>query len=94
LQALKKLANFVHNNALPGAAPEIGLLCSFAVLRDPKEGSSQLLKPIMDSLVSSLSDFPTTGFGGSPAKDYSSKVRGCLIALKFHVQFTIKISSF
>jgi proteasome activator subunit 4 len=75
----------VHNNALPGAAPEIGLLCLFAVLRDPKEGSNQLLKPIMDSLVSSLSDFPTTGFGGLSAKDYSSKVRRIVNSFQRHL---------
>ncbi|CAM6088632.1 unnamed protein product [Calypogeia fissa] len=72
-QALKKLVEFVHNNALPGAAPEIGFLCSFAVLRDPREATSQLLKPIMNSLVSSLGDFPSTGFGGSHANSRTSK---------------------
>ncbi|KAL2630922.1 hypothetical protein R1flu_015608 [Riccia fluitans] len=64
LQALRKLTQFVHNNVLPGAALEIGLLGSFAVFASPPEAICQLLVPIMHSLVAALGDFPATGFGG------------------------------
>lgn len=87
LQALKKLAQFLQNNVLPGAALEIGLLCSFAVFTNSAEAISQLLVPIMNSLVASLGDFPTTGFGGDDdSRIDSSRVQVCrviFIALSF-----------
>ncbi|BBN11909.1 proteasome activator subunit 4 [Marchantia polymorpha subsp. ruderalis] len=95
LQALKKLAQFLQNNVLPGAALEIGLLCSFAVFTNSAEAISQLLVPIMNSLVASLGDFPTTGFGGDDdSRIDSSRVQATLSqAVETSVTFQLNVLS-
>ena len=51
-------------NILPGAVEEVGLLCCDLVSVNPKESGVHLLAPIMELLLSSLSDSPKTGFSG------------------------------
>ncbi|KAL0362983.1 UNVERIFIED_CONTAM: Proteasome activator subunit [Sesamum calycinum] len=77
-QALKKVSKFVTSNILPGAIAEVGLLCCACVHSNPQEAVVQLIKPILDSLISSLKATPTTGFGNKAPSDapFSRKVNG------------------
>ncbi|KAI5058974.1 hypothetical protein GOP47_0025293 [Adiantum capillus-veneris] len=63
-QALKSVAKFVNNHTLKGGVIEIGLLCSAAVYANPRNGISELVRPIMISVLSSLEECPSTGFSG------------------------------
>lgn len=63
-QALKKISKFVTTNILPGAIAEVGLLCCACVHSNPDEAVSQLIKPLLESVISSLKGTPVTGFGG------------------------------
>lgn len=62
-QALKKISKFVATNILPGAIAEVGLLCCACVHANPQEAVVQLIKPILESVMSSLKATPATGFG-------------------------------
>ncbi|KAL3680307.1 hypothetical protein R1sor_023263 [Riccia sorocarpa] len=95
LQALKKLGQFLHSNVLPGAALEIGLLGSFAVFASPSEAITQLLVPMMNSLVAALCDFPGTGFGGGEnSKPDFSRVKATLSqAVETSVTFQLNVLS-
>ncbi|KAI5078578.1 hypothetical protein GOP47_0006249 [Adiantum capillus-veneris] len=64
-KALKRIAKFVIGNILPGAVEEVGLLCCNIVSANPKESCDHLVVPIMESLIASFLDSPTTGFGGN-----------------------------
>lgn len=66
-QALKKISKFVTTNILPGAIAEVGLLCCACVHSNPDEAVSQLIKPLLESALSSLKGTPVTGFGGRGA---------------------------
>ncbi|MCO5605356.1 hypothetical protein L7F22_059539 [Adiantum nelumboides] len=64
--ALKSVAKFVNNHSLKGAVVEVGLLCSAVVYANPSSGVSELMRPIMMSLLSSFEECPSTGFSGVP----------------------------
>lgn len=66
-QALKKISKFVTTNILPGAIAEVGLLCCACVHSNPDEAISHLIKPLLESALSSLKGTPVTGFGGRGA---------------------------
>uniref|UniRef100_A0A0D6R2L6 Proteasome activator subunit 4 n=1 Tax=Araucaria cunninghamii TaxID=56994 RepID=A0A0D6R2L6_ARACU len=65
LQALKKISKFVHSHILPGAAAEVGLLCSATLYTNPGEAVVYLIQPMISSVVSSLKDSPSTGFSSN-----------------------------
>lgn len=71
VQALKKISKFVTTNILPGAIAEVGLLCCACVHSNPNEAFSQLIKPLLESALSSLKGTPVTGFGGRGAFETS-----------------------
>ncbi|KAL8033297.1 hypothetical protein ABFX02_13G151400 [Erythranthe guttata] len=71
-QALKKISKFVTTNILPGAIAEVGLLCCACVHSNPQEAVLQLIKPMLESVISSLKATPTTGFGCSANSNASS----------------------
>ena len=54
----------MRTNILPGAVAEVGLLCCACVHSNPEEAVSQLVEPILLSVISSLKGTPRTGFGG------------------------------
>ncbi|XP_051128404.1 proteasome activator subunit 4 [Andrographis paniculata] len=62
-QALKKISKFVSTNILPGAVVEVGLLCGAFVHSNPQEAVVLLIKPMLELVISSLKETPTTGFG-------------------------------
>ncbi|KAK4270560.1 hypothetical protein QN277_023582 [Acacia crassicarpa] len=62
-QALKKISKFMRTNILPGAIGEFGLLCCSCVHSNPEEAVSQVVEPILLSVISSLKGTPRTGFG-------------------------------
>ncbi|KAK7387207.1 hypothetical protein VNO78_27798 [Psophocarpus tetragonolobus] len=95
-QALKKISKFVRTNILPGAVAEVGLLCCACVHSNPEEAVSQLIEPILLSVISSLKGTPRTGFGGGGAFDASasSKVRSTISpALEASIDYQLKILS-
>lgn len=55
----------MRTNILPGAIAEVGLLCCACVHSNPEEAVTQLVEPILVSVLSSLKGIPVTGFGGS-----------------------------
>ncbi|KAH7293640.1 hypothetical protein KP509_28G034600 [Ceratopteris richardii] len=71
-QALRSIAKFVHNHTVSGAAAEIGLLCSAIVYANPSHGISELMKPIMTSVLSSLKECTSTGVYGIPSAQAAS----------------------
>nr|KYP76237.1 Proteasome activator complex subunit 4 [Cajanus cajan] len=95
-QALKKISKFVRTNILPGAIAEVGLLCCACVHSNPEEAVSQLVEPILLSVISSLKGTPRTGFGGGGTFDASasSKVRSTISpALEAAIDYQLKILS-
>ncbi|TKY47091.1 Proteasome activator subunit 4 [Spatholobus suberectus] len=95
-QALKKISKFVRTNILPGAVAEVGLLCCACVHSNPEEAVSQLVEPILLSVISSLKGTPRTGFGGGGAfgASASSKVRSTISpALEVAIDYQLKILS-
>lgn len=54
----------MRTNILPGAIGEVGLLCCSCVHSNPEEAVSQVVEPILLSVISSLKGTPRTGFGG------------------------------
>ncbi|RZC00082.1 proteasome activator subunit 4-like [Glycine soja] len=95
-QALKKISKFVRTNILPGAVAEVGLLCCACVHSNPEEAVSQLVEPILLSVISSLKGTPRTGFGGGGTFDASasSKVRSSISpALEASIDYQLKILS-
>ncbi|XP_073225318.1 proteasome activator subunit 4-like [Cicer arietinum] len=95
-QALKKISKFVRTNILPGAIAEVGLLCCACVPSNPEEAVSQLVEPILVSVMSSLKGTPGTGFGGSGIFDASAstKVRSTISpALEAAIDYQLKILS-
>ncbi|RHN67495.1 putative proteasome activator Blm10, mid region [Medicago truncatula] len=74
-QALKKISKFVTTNILPGAIPEVGLLCRACVHSNPEEAVNQLVEPILVSVTSSLKGTPGTGFGGGGTFDTSASTK-------------------
>lgn len=59
------VTKFVHSTVLPGAAEEVGTLCGAACYARPESSISVLMVPLMDSVVSSLAEAPSTGFSGT-----------------------------
>ncbi|KAJ1393019.1 Proteasome activator Blm10, mid region, partial [Sesbania bispinosa] len=95
-QALKKISKFVRTNILPGAIAEVGLLCCACVHSNPEEAVSQLIEPILVSVISSLNGTPRTGFGGRGSFDtsVSTKVRSTISpALEAAIDYQLKILS-
>ncbi|CAJ2640178.1 unnamed protein product [Trifolium pratense] len=95
-QALKKISKFVRTNILPGAIAEVGLLCCACVHSNPEEAVSQLVEPILVSVISSLKGTPGTGFGGGGTFDpsASTKVRSSISpALEAAIDYQLKILS-
>lgn len=72
---MKRVAKFVHNQT-GGAVAEIGLLCAAVVYASPQNGVSDLMMPIMCSVLSFLEDCPPTGFSGvlNPDAHFDIKV--------------------
>ena len=68
MQALRKVSKFVIRNILPGSVGEVGALCNNIVFVNQNESCIHLLAPIMELLISSLSDSPKTGFSGHDEK--------------------------
>ncbi|CAK9232087.1 unnamed protein product [Sphagnum troendelagicum] len=64
LQALNKVARFVHGQVQPGAVAEASFFCTAAVYATPADAVPQLLGPLMDSILSALADTPVTGLSG------------------------------
>jgi len=69
------VAKFVHSTVLPGAADEIGSLCAAAVYANPETSVDVLLVPIMRSIVSSLSESPSTGFSGDGVRTEGADIK-------------------
>lgn len=57
----------MRTSILPGAIGEVGLLCCSCVHSNPEEAVSQVVEPILLSVISSLKGTPRTGFGGGGA---------------------------
>lgn len=74
-QAVRRVAQFVHGQVLPGAVAEIGFLCSAAVYANPAYAVPQLLEPLMNSVLSALDDTPLTGFSGQGARASSAEFK-------------------
>ncbi|XP_054818668.1 proteasome activator subunit 4 [Prosopis cineraria] len=95
-QALKKISKFVRTNILPGAIGEVGLLCCASVHSNPEEAVSQVVEPILLSVISSLKGTPRTGFGGGGTfnASASSKVKSTLSpALEAAIEYQLMILS-
>ncbi|PIN23826.1 hypothetical protein CDL12_03448 [Handroanthus impetiginosus] len=95
-QALKKISKFVTTNILPGAIAEVGLLCCACLHSNPQEAVVQLIKPILDSVMSSLKATPTTGFGrrATPNASFSRKEKATLSpALETAIEYQLKVLS-
>jgi proteasome activator subunit 4 len=71
-QSLKRIAKFVNANILPGATSEVGLLCCACVHSYPEEASVYLVKPILETIMSSFEGTPTTGYVGRVVADKAS----------------------
>ncbi|KAM1276450.1 hypothetical protein ACFX13_029665 [Malus domestica] len=95
-QALKKISKFVKTNILPGAISEVGLLCCACVHSNPEEAVTQLVKPVLLSVISSLEGTPATGFGGRGICDtsVSTKVKPTISpALETAIDYQLKVVS-
>ncbi|KAL6203633.1 hypothetical protein ACLB2K_027333 [Fragaria x ananassa] len=95
-QALKKISKFVKTNILPGAIAEVGLLCCACVYSNPEEAVTQLIEPILLSVISSLEGTPSTGFGGRGIRNasVSTKAKPTISpALETAIDYQLKILS-
>nr|XP_009762109.1 PREDICTED: proteasome activator subunit 4 isoform X1 [Nicotiana sylvestris] len=95
-KALKKISKFVTTNILPGAIAEVGLLCCACVHSNPDEAVSQLIKPLLESVISSLKGTPVTGFGGRGdfRTSESSKAKPTVSpALETAIEYHLKVLS-
>lgn len=95
-QALNKISKFVRSNILPGAIAEVGLLCCACVHSNPEEAVVNLVEPILLSVISSLRETPTTGYGGRETFDaiMTSKAKPTLSpALETAIEYQLKVLS-
>ncbi|XP_019430869.1 PREDICTED: proteasome activator subunit 4-like [Lupinus angustifolius] len=94
-QALKKISKFVRTNILPGAIAEVGLLCCACLHSNPEAAVSQIVEPILVSVISSLKGTPGTGFGGGTFEaSASTKVKSTISpALEAAIDYQLKILS-
>ncbi|XAR56842.1 hypothetical protein NMG60_11037463 [Bertholletia excelsa] len=95
-QALKKISKFVKANILPGAIGEVGLLCCACVHSNPEEAVIQIIEPLLLSVISSLKETPTTGFGGRETSQasVSSKAKPTISpALETAIDYQLKVLS-
>ncbi|XP_057765375.1 proteasome activator subunit 4 isoform X2 [Salvia miltiorrhiza] len=95
-QALKKISKFVTTSILPGAIAEIGLLCCACVHSNPQDAIVQLIKPILESVTSSLGATPKTGYGNRATSNASSSRKEKSIlspALETAIEYQLKVLS-
>ncbi|BBN03450.1 proteasome activator subunit 4 [Marchantia polymorpha subsp. ruderalis] len=93
-EALKKVAKFVNSNILPGAVDEIGALCSCALIGNRSLALPLLSKPLMNSIVSSLTETPCTGFSASSnKKSYENFKAGLSPALEITLCYQLNVLS-
>ncbi|CAL8091822.1 unnamed protein product [Prunus armeniaca] len=94
-EALKKISKFVKTNILPGAIAVVGLLCCACVHSNAEEAVTQLVEPILLSVISSLEGTPATGFGGRGMCDasVSTKVKPTISpALETAIDYQLKVN--
>lgn len=82
---MKKISKFVRTNILPGAIAEVGLLCCACIHSNPEEAVSQLVEPILASVISSLKETPRTGFGGGSFDASVSTKVPLSVVINFHL---------
>ncbi|KAI0501736.1 hypothetical protein KFK09_016681 [Dendrobium nobile] len=88
-QVLKKISRFVNSNILPGATAEVGLLCCACVHSNPEDSAANLIKPLLQSVTSSLQGTPTYEFG---REDSSSSTKATLSpALEIAIEYHLKV---
>ncbi|KAG6411681.1 hypothetical protein SASPL_129765 [Salvia splendens] len=96
MQALKKISEFVTTSILPGAIAEIGLLCSACVHSNPQDAIFQLIKPILESVTTSLEGTPKTGYRKRATSNASSSRKEKSIlspALETAIEYQLKVLS-
>ncbi|KAK8926304.1 hypothetical protein KSP39_PZI018786 [Platanthera zijinensis] len=90
-QALKKISKFVNTNILPGATSEVGLLCCACLHSNPEDSVVSLIKPLLQTVTSSLQGAPTYDFCRS---DTSFSTKATLSpALETAVEYHLKVLS-
>ena len=89
---MKKISKFVRTNILPGAIAEVGLLCCACVHSNPEEAISQLVEPILLSVISSLKGTPRTGFGGGRTFDASASTKVFVFCLVMVVMLHFNVA--
>ncbi|XP_042004596.1 proteasome activator subunit 4-like [Salvia splendens] len=95
-QALKKISKFVTTSILPGAIAEIGLLCCACVHSNPQDAIVQLIKPILESVTTSLEATPKTGYRNRATSNASSSRKEKSIlspALETAIEYQLKVLS-
>nr|PNR33085.1 hypothetical protein PHYPA_025028 [Physcomitrium patens] len=91
-QAVRKVAEFLHGQVLPGAVAEIGFLCSAAVYANPQYAVPQLLEPLINSVLSALADTPSTGFSGHGSRGSSAEFKvGLSPGLELSVRYQLNV---
>ncbi|PKA50502.1 hypothetical protein AXF42_Ash013716 [Apostasia shenzhenica] len=94
-QTLKKISRFVNKNILPGATAEVGLLCCACVHSNAEDSAIHLIKPMLQSVISSLQGTPTYDFGrnntASTKSLYASLQATISPALETAVEYHLKV---
>ncbi|XP_020109753.1 proteasome activator subunit 4-like isoform X2 [Ananas comosus] len=91
-QSLEKISKFVNTNILPGATKEVGLLCCACVKSKPEEAATYLIKPILETITSSLRGTPISGLWGSTTSDTSSFAKAALSpTLEIVAEYLLKV---
>ncbi|XP_066369880.1 proteasome activator subunit 4-like isoform X2 [Miscanthus floridulus] len=90
-QSLKRIAKFVNANILPGATSEVGLLCCACVHSYPEEASVYLVKPILETIMSSFEGTPTTGYVGRVVADKASTKAALSPALETAIDYYLRV---
>lgn len=83
----------MRTNILRGAIAEVGLLCCACVHSNPEEAVSELVEPILVSVISSLKGTPRTGFGGGGTFDASASTKVPILGMViFHCNVASRFS--